>query len=364
MSTKKQALLSNEIPILIDSIYCLHRKGDHSSAEAIVHESRHLLESTSLFKALSCLVHLIGRYCQNTLNTNQFAELKNHQSEILNSGVPFYSGWAHFLNGYFLKNDDSLQKSIECFKAGDHFEEMCEVYYWMDKFNFLPLDEKIHSFIRLFPAKSIFSCLLGNCFHSNEVEPMTAIEKLQLKHFEPHHDEFDCWVISDKSVVPAQYKKLQFDDRNFLDIYSGMINDRGEYIYLLISELNCLSFLIASQHTGASLLRLSAFLERPEEDCIALIASLKKMGIPILQVKDKFVLEWAEKPLTIIPRTLKVKGLQEFVKKKKQSFSKAQLIEFLQLTQFGAEALLRKWALAGHIKPTEGPDKMTVWKFT
>lgn len=364
MSTTKQALLSNDIPILIDSVYCLHRKGDHSSAETILKESQPLLESTPLYKALSCLVHLIGRYCQNSLNTHQFAELKNHQTEILSFDVPFYSGWTHFLHGYFLKNDTSLQKAADCFKEGDHLEEMCEVYYWMDKFNFLPVDEKIHAFVRLFPAKSIFSFLLGNCFLSHEILPQTEIEKQQAKHFEPVHDEFDCWVISKKSVIPAQYKRLSFDDQNFLDIYSGMINDRGEYTYLLISELNCLSFLIASQHTGASLDKLSAFLERPEEDCIALVASLKKMGIPIVQSQEKYFLDWPDKPITVIPRTLKVKGLYEFVKKKKKAFNKAQLIEMLQLTQFGAEALLRKWALAGIIKATEGPDKMVIWKFT
>lgn len=363
MSTKKQALLSNDIPILIDSVYCLHRKGDHSTAEALMKESQHLLESTSLYKALSCLVNLIGRYCQNSLDTHQFAELKNHHSEILNFDVPFYSGWSHFLNGYFLKNDEALKKAVDCFKAGDHFEEMYEVYYWMDKFHFLPVDEKIHSFIRFFPIKNVYACLMGNCFHSHEVQPMTAIEKLQMTHFEPQLDVFDCWVIRNKSVVPAQYRKLSFDDQNFLDIYSGMINDRGEFTFLLISELNCLTFLIASQHTGASLERLALFLGRSEEDCLALISSLKKMGLPIVQIQEKFVLDWAEKPLIIIPRTLKVIGLHEYVKKKKTAFSKPQLIEMLQLTQFGAEALLRKWALAGIIKATEGPDKMTIWKF-
>lgn len=363
MTNKKLAIKTEEVPILLDSIYCLHRIGDHGSADAVLKESRRLIESSDIYSAIGTLIELIGQYQQSALKTNEFARLKNIEKEISLSDIPLYRGWFHFLHGYCLKQAGALEKAIEFFKEGLHFSEMCEAYYWMDKFKCLPMDEKIHSFIRLYPIKSVFSVLMGNNFYSEEVAPLTIIEKQQMAIFDHGEEDFDCWIIKDENIFPAHYHATAYDDENFLDLYSGLINDRGEYTFLLISELNCLSFLLGSQLVGTTATSVAEFLGRTEEEAIAILSSLKKMGIPIVQEKDQYVLEWKKKPIIIVPRKLKVIGLQEYVRKKKKMFSKAQLVELLQLTQFGAEALLRKWALSGFIKPEEGPDKSTLWTF-
>jgi hypothetical protein len=365
MSTKKLPSDGNDLPILMDSIYCLHRIGDHSSAKLLADEGKFQLEATQTFKSINKLLELIGNYYQNNLTTSHFAELKNAHSHIIDSNLNLYIGWSHFLHGYFLKQKESLINAASFFKDGEHYQELYETYYWMDKFRVLPVEEKTLSFLRLYPIKTIYSRLMGNKYFEKELSPATTLEKVQMQSYDSSEDDhFDCWLIKEKNIMPASYHQLEIqDEENFLDLYSGLINDRGEFTFLMISELNCLSYLIASQLTGTSVSTVAEFLERKEEEALALILSLKKMGIPITERNGMYFLEWTSKPSIIIPRSLKVIGLQEFVRKKKSVFSKAQLIELLQLTQFGAEALLRKWALAGFIRPVEAPDKSTLWKF-
>jgi len=363
MSTKKKLDSSNDLHVLLDSVYCLHRIGDHDAASVALDDCDKWLHEHHELKHVPMVLKLIGAYHQNTLSTHHFSSLKSIQVHVLNLENPLYCGWIHFLQGYFLKQEDALKKAVQFFSAGEHFHELLEVYYWMDKFHCLPMDEKVQSFVRLYPIDSVFSFLMGNNFFGNTVEPKTAVERIQLANYDHQEEDFDCWLIKNKSFIPSHYKDVQCEEENFLDLYSGLINDRGEFSYLLISELNCLSFLIASQHIGTTLQSIADFLGRTVEEAKALINSLIKMGIPVAQENEIFRLNWTSKPTMIIPRTLKVRGLQEFVKKKKKHFTKAQLIELLQLTQFGAEALLKKWALAGFIRPSEGPDKMIIWKF-
>lgn len=365
MSTKKQASPGYELPFLIDSIYCLHRIGDHSSALLLAEQSKSQLESSPFCRAINKLLQLIGNYYQNNLSTSDFAELKIAHPHIIDSNYNLYIGWTYFLHGYFLKQKESLLNAASFFKTGEHFQELYETYYWMDKFRVLPVEEKTLSFIRLYPIKTIYSRLMGNTYYQKEVSPLTAIEKLQMQNFESsEEDHFDCWMIKEKNIMPANYNQITVsEDENFLDLYSGLINDRGEFTFLLISELNCLSYLLATQLTGANISSVAEFLGRNEEEALALILLIKEMGIPISEKNGIYFLEWSNKPTIIIPRSLKVIGLQEFVRKKKSVFTKSQLVELLQLTQFGAEALLRKWALAGFIRPVEAPDKSTLWKF-
>ncbi len=363
MSTKKKVAASEDLPVLLDSAYSLHRMGDHESARALITDCQSLLHDSHEMKQALSLLHLVGHYYQNALSTTHFTELKSMSESLLKLEIPLYCGWIHFLQGYFLKQEHALKKAIENFKMGQHFDEMLEVYYWMDKFRCLPVDEKIHSFVRLYPAESVFSFLMGNNFFLNSVQARTALEKSQLNTYEHSEENFDCWLLKNKVLIPSHYKKIALDEENFLDLYSGLINDRGEFSYLLISELNCLSFLLASQLIGTTFQTIAEFLDKTVDEARALVTSLIKLGIPIVQENENVRLNWPSKPAIVVPRTLKVIGLQEFVKKKKKEFTKAQLIELLQLTQFGAESLLRKWALAGYIRPSEGPDKMTVWKF-
>jgi len=363
MSTKKKIEISNDLPVLLDSVYCLHRSGDHDAAAAVLTDCQKSLDEEHELKHVPGVLKLIGDYYQNILSTQHFTTLKSIENYILKLDVPLFCGWVHFLQGYFLKQEDALKKAVQAFKQGEHYQEMIEVYYWMDKFRCLPMDEKVHSFVRLYPVDSVFSFLMGNNFFGNAIEPKTAVERIQINSYDHSEEDFDCWLVKNKAFIPSHYKDVHLDEDNFLDLYSGLINDRGEFSYLLISELNCLSYLIASQLIGASLQSIAEFLGRTVEEAKALVNSLVKMGIPIEQDNDLFRLNWSAKPTMIVPRTLKVLGLQEFVKKKKKQFTKAQLIELLQLTQFGAEALLKKWALAGFIRPSEGPDRVTVWKF-
>jgi hypothetical protein len=245
----------------------------------------------------------------------------------------------------------------------------------MNNFRLLPAEEKYSTFLRTYPIKSIYSKIMGNTFYKEELKPLTQIQKDQAKNWLISRDEegeqgdeqgeesFDCWLISGNNITPAQYKNLDLNDESFLDIYAGLINDRGEYSFLLITELNCLSILIASQLTGATIKQISDFLERTEKDSEEILKSVIRMGIKIKKNNERYFLNWDAKPKIIIPRALKVIGLQEYVKKKVPIFSKAQLIDVLQLTQFGAEALMKRWALSGFIRPTEKTENANIWKF-
>ncbi len=357
-----QLQLPNELLIALDSIYCLHRIGDHQAAANLSEESLKQFEKNKNLIALAKLVHHIGSYEQNKLAATDYAELSNAlKTPIEESKISLYTGWLHFLLGYYLKNEVELKTAATHFLNGHHLTELYETYYWMDRFKFLPRDEKVNTFLRLYPVKSIFSKMMGNNYLKDDVKANTLIEKNQEKLWgTDDENDFDCWFISENSLAPSQYNSLDIGEENCLDIYSGLINDRGEYTFLLLSELNCLSFLIASELTGVTASQMGEFLNRSEEEADHLINDIKKMGIPIKKQNDFYYLDWKDKPKIIVPRTLKVLGLQEYVRKKFPIFSKGQLIDLLQLTQYGAESLMKKWALAGFIRPVE---KTSNWKF-
>lgn len=356
----------DKLAIVLDSIYYLHRSGDHAAANELVTESKTEIESSKIHTALLQLIQIIGKYEQNKLAATDYAELSNVlRAPLKEAKNCLYEGWLHFLLGYYLKKEEDLKIASELFQTGQHLTELLETYYWMNRFKILPNDITVNTFLRLFPVKSIYSLIMGNTFYKNEISPRTTIQKAQAQSWLHEEDEesFDCWFISGKNITPAVYKDLDLGDESYLDIYSGLINDRGEYAFLLLSELNCLSFLLASELLGTTLSQLAEFLNRSEEEAEVLINDVKKMGIPIKKQNQFYNLDWTNKPKIIIPRNLKVIGLQEYVKKTMPTFSKVQLIDLLQLTQYGAESLMKKWALAGFIRPVEKSEKTNVWKF-
>ncbi|MBC7537945.1 MAG: hypothetical protein H7281_03940 [Bacteriovorax sp.] len=374
MGPNKNAPPHNNLFIVLESIYFLHRIGDHQAALVLSEDSEKDIGKSPIHLVLAQMIDLIRKYEQNIFNANDYSDLTNNlQKPIEESGIAFYQGWLHFLLGYHLKNEDELKLAASLFLEGSHLSELYEVYYWMNNFRLLPVEEKFSTFLRTYPVKSIYSKIMGNTFYKEELKPLTQIQKAQTKNWlieeddevdgGEEEDSFNCWLISGNAITPAQYKNIDHNDESFLDIYAGLINDRGEYSFLLITELNCLSFLIAAQLTGASTSQIAEFLVRSEKDTEEIINSIVRMGIKINKINGQYFLNWDAKPKIIIPRTLKVIGLQEFVKKKAPIFSKAQLIDLLQLTQFGAEALMKRWALSGFIRPTEKTEKANIWKF-
>ena len=366
----------NKLDFVLESIYYLHRVGDHQAAKTLFEECKIELNNSPIHKTLIQLIEIISHYEQNILNTEDYTQLLNNlKKPITDLGIGFYQGWLHFLLGYYLKNQEEFKLASTFFITGSHVNEVYEVYYWMNNFRLLPVEEKYSTFLRTYPVKSIYSKIMGNKIFNNELEPLTQIQKDQAKNWlineedelddegNPEEAAFDCWLIAGDAITPAKYKNLEQNDESFLDLYAGFINDRGEYLFLLISELNCFSFLIASQVTGATLSQIAEFLGRSETDTEEIIRSVTSMGIKIKKKNEHYFLNWDAKPKIIIPRTLKVIGLQEFVRKKMPTFSKSQLIDLLQLTQFGTEALMKKWALAGFIRPVEKTENTSIWKF-
>ena len=374
MNSPNHTANQDNLSIALDSIYCLHRLGDHVAAEQLNSEIQHQLITSPLHKTLAQLILLIGKYEQNKLASTDYAELANVlKKPIEESGLDLYQGWLYFLQGFYLKKEDLLLKAVEAFKKGFYLNEVYEVYYWLSTFRLLPAEEKYSIFLRTYPIKSIYSRIMGNLFFQDlfkdEIFPKTQIQKDQAKNWliehyeedeEEENDQFNCWLVSNNSISPAFYKDIDLGDNSYLDLYSGLINDRGEFAFLMLSELNCLSFLISSQLIGATLGNLAEFLQKSESDSELVIDAVKKLGIKIKKENGLYFLHWESKPKLIIPRTLKVVGLQEYVRKKHPQFTKTQLMELLQLTQFGAESLMKKWALAGFIRPMEN---QSIWKF-
>lgn len=356
-----------DLHIVLESIYCLHRMGDHQAADLLFKESQSKLEISPIHQKLSHLIDQIADYEQNQFKGEDYLPLMTSiQSEISNSEIPLYQGWMHFLSGYHLKKSEDLKLAAKFFQNGSHLNELYEVFYWMDKFRLLPAEEKYITFLRTFPVKSVYSLIKGNKYYKDELSAVTQIQKIEAKqmlHNEDEDEDFDCWHITENSIAPALYASLKAGNTSCLDIYSGLINDRGEIIFFFLSEINCLSYLISSQLTGASLYNLADFLGKSEKDTEKLLWDLQGIGIKIKKNGEKYFLHWEAKPEIIIPRSLKVIGLQEYVKKISTAFTKPELIEMLQLTQFGAEALMKKWALAGFIRPVEKRDNEPIWKF-
>lgn len=362
----KLAKNEDSLPIALDSIYFLHRNGDHQSAHTLYLESKKDFENSPIHNAVLKLVNLIGKYEQAQLTATDYAELFNTLRPLIDrTDCNLYQGWLHLLMGFYTKNQDELKKAVQFFLAGFLYNELFETYYWMDNFKILPNDPNIISFLRLYPARSIYSKIMGNIFYKNEIIPVTVLQKNQAKIWlhEDDDEQFDCWMIENNSFTPARYSLLNLNEDTFLDLYSGLIKDRGEYLFLMLSELNCLSYLLATELTGTSITSLAEFLGRSEDDTASLIETLKTMGIFIKKIKNNYFLQWEKKPITIIPRGLKIIGLQEFVKNKLPSFSKKELIDLLELTQLGAESLMKKWALAGFIRPVDKKDNKNIWKF-
>jgi hypothetical protein len=355
----------DSLHIVLDSIYCLHRVGDHTAANELLIESKNQIEGSKTHLVLSELLMLIGKYHQNQLTIEDIEKIKTSlKGPVENLQILLYQGWLHFLLGFHLKSESDLSKAVHYFHQGEHLEELYETYYWMDRFRVLPQNEKIQSFVRLYPIKRIYSKILGNTFYEDKLKPLTQVERIQAQCWiQDEEESFDCWIISEKNIIPANYRSIDTKEDNFLDLYSGLIKDRGVYIFLLLSELNCLSYLIAAEYIGATLAQIAEFLERTEKETETLIKDIQKMGIP-LKIKNKaYFLDWENKPNIIIPRNLKVKGLHEFVRKEAPVFSRSQLIELLQITQFGADALMKKWSLAGFIRPVERNETENIWKF-
>lgn len=357
---------NQDLHIVLESIYYLHRMGDHQAADTLLEESKNKIEESSLHMKLSQLIQQIGKYELNRFNGDEYVALMSEiKPAIQSSDMNLYLGWLHFLNGYHSKKNDDLKTAAKYFQDGSHLHELYEVYYWMDNFRLIPAEEKYITFLRTFPARNIYSKIKGNRYFKNSISPVTQLQKDQSRLYLEDDDEqeFDCWHISKDSISPARYSSLELGDGNYLDLYSGLINDRGEYIFLFLSELNCLSYLISTQLTGATINQIAEFLERSEPEAETLLAGIHKMGIKIRKSKDHYFLQWENKPDIIMPRSLKVVGLHEFVKKKSASFTKSQLIDILQLTQFGAETLMKKWALAGLIRPMDKKENENFWTF-
>lgn len=366
MSSKNITPSEDKLYNVLESIYFLHRVGDHQEAYALAKESSKEIKENPTLSALAQLINFIGKYEQNKFGALDYAELANALLETIeNCDIPFYKGWLHFLLGHHVKKMDELKLAASFFAAGDHVKELYEVYYWTNNFRLLPEEEKYSSLLRLYPIKSIYSKIMGNPFYKDELSPLTQIQKDQAKIWLVDDEDmpFDCWLISGNAITPATYSKLNLGDENVLDIYSGLINDRGEFLFLNISELNCFSFLISSQLIGATVAQVAEFLGNTEAEAESTIQSVIKMGIKAKKVKDKYFLNWEAKPQIIVPRTLKVLGLQEFIRKKVSNFTKIQLIDILQVTPFGAESLIKKWATAGFIKQVDQNENSNVWKF-
>ncbi len=369
-----QSIHQDQYMITIDSIYCLHRAGDHQTARTLSMDGSKEFSNSSLYLNILKMIELIGNYEENKLNLAHFDELESQLIKPLEApGYELYLGWLYFLKGYGRKNHSDLNSAAIYFKKNNYYIELYEVIYWINAFKFLELDEDINCFLRLHPVKSIYSKIMGNNFYKDELLPRTQLQKNQARSWMPDEDtldggsdtaesedSFDSWVIEKNSISPTQYRNLKIKDENYLDIYSGLINDRGEFIFLLLSELNCLSLLIATQYTGVSSCDIGEFLGKSPKESEIIIETIKQLGIPIKKLQNLYFLNWENKPKIIIPRTLKVLGLYEFVRKQKTIFSKNELIDILQLTQFGAESLMKKWALAGHIRPVENTSN---WKF-
>ncbi|MDO9183278.1 MAG: hypothetical protein Q7U04_12770 [Bacteriovorax sp.] len=348
--------------IALESIYYLHRVGDHLSAKTLTEEIQDEIDKSPKHKALAQLITLIGKYEQNTFNNKDYDLLSNHlKKSIEESEIAFYLGWLHFLTGYYKKNSKELTQAAMLFIESSSLNELFEVYYWMNNFKVLPNDEKFSIFLRTYPIKSIYSKIMGNSYYQNELRALTQIQKDQEENWPIEEETFDCWLISGDTITPASYKSLDLEDTSFLDIYSGLINDRGEFAFLLISEINCLSFLIAAQLTGANLVNISDFLGRTAGETEEIINNIIRLGIKIKKENGLYFLNWEAKPLMIIPRSLKVKGLQEYLKKKTPAFSKNQLIDILQLSQHGADSLIKKWETGGIIKALKKSEADTMW---
>lgn len=365
--TLLKSSIKQDLHIILESIYYLHRMGDHQAADVLLEESMAAIEKSPLHKKLSLLLHHIKNYELNTFEGSKYLELISAiKSEIKQSGSTLFLGWLHFLSGYHLKNHDDLKLAAAHFQEGLHNHELYEVFYWMDNFRLMPAEEKYITFLRTYPVRSIYSLIKGNKCFIGDLNPTTQIQKDQAKTWLQETDddqEFDCWLISKNSLSPARYSSIDLKDESYLDLYSGLINDRGEFIFLNLGELNCLSYLISCQLTGATPAQMAEFLEKTEAAAEALIETLNTMGIKTKKINGHHFLQWEAKPVIIMPRGLKVIGLQEYVKKKSQSFSKGQLMDVLQLTQFGAETLMKKWALAGFIRPVDKAEKENIWKF-
>lgn len=358
----------NDLHIILESIYCLHRLGDHPAALVLLNDSEKSLKESAAHSIFCDLIYHIGKYEMNKFEGPKFLELYHQiKDSVEQSGESLYQGWLHFLKGYYQKSANELKLATEFFAKGFYSQELYEVYYWMDNFRLLPSEEKYITYLRTCPVKSIYSCISGNQYYKKDLIPLTQLQKDQAKTWnnDEFDEEFDCWYITKDNVSPALYSSLidDDDDERCLDIYSGLINDRGEYIFLLINEINCLSYLITTRLTGAHLSNLAEFLGKSEETSRSILQNLITMGFKINKSETRYFLDWDARPNIIIPRGLKVIGLHEFVKKKLSNFTKHQLTELLQLTHFGAEALMKKWALAGLIRPVEKKENENIWKF-
>ena len=358
------SIKKEHLPTALESIYQRHRSGEHQAADEKLITLKTELQNSTQYQSIAQLIQLIAKYEQNKLTPIDYAELANAlQNQVTNIGIDLYLGWYYFLQGYFLKRAEDLTKAAEHFKLGDHKVEFYETYYWMNNYRLLPIEEKYSTYLRTYPIKSIYSRIMRNDYYKHlfdsEIIAKTQIQKDQvtnwLTHVENEVDQqFDCWFISKNSISPSTYQKLILNkDQSYLDIYSGLIDDRGEYCFLLISEINCMSYLITSQLYGPSLDDIAQFLNKTNDEAKKTIESLISLGIKISLQDNFYFISWEAKPQVIIPRTLKVIGLQEFVKKNNPKFTKDQLIELLQITPFGAEALLKKWTQAGFLRPLD-----------
>lgn len=354
--------MNSNLDIVLESVYYLFRNGDCDAAINLLDESKKEIQSSPIHEKLSRLIVLIGKYEQNQLTAQDLSLL----TPDLKSEIVFYQAWFHFLKGYCSKNLSELKIAANLFLEAPSVIELYEVYYWISNFRLLPNEEKYGTFLRTYPVQSVYSKINGNNFYKEHLTAITQIQISQAQTWlldEDGEETFDAWLISGNTITPAKYSEINLGDDSFLDIYSGLINDRGEFLFLMISELNCLSFLISSQLIGASLSTIAAFLEKEEEDAAAILESLKHLGIKLNKKSNLYFLDWEAKPKIIIPRTLKVIGLQEYVKKKIKELTVESLAEVLQVTPFGAESLIKKWSLEGYIKPKEKKPNIMLWKF-
>ncbi len=373
MALIKNDSINENLSSVLESLYLLYRSGANQAANLLLQESSSEIGKSDNHKILFNLLKLIGKYELNDFNADDFTELTNNiKKPIEELNIQFFTAWTHFLLGYHSKNERSLKLAAQLFLENDQLNELYEVYYWMQNYKLLPNEDKVAIFLRTYPTNSIYSLIMGNQYFLNESIPLTAIQKIQAKTWLPDQNEvedleddnsFDCWLISKKGIVPSTYKSLNLKDENYLDLYSGIIQDRGQFVFLMISELNCLAFLTISQLTGATLTQLAEFIDRDKETSLQILKSLEVQGIQIQKKNQRYFLELQSKPNIIIPRTLKVIGLHQFVKKKLTIFNKAALIETLQLTPYGAEALVNKWMQLKIIQIECSIEKKETWKF-
>lgn len=193
----------------------------------------------------------------------------------------------------------------------------------------------------------------------NNKKTVVTSDSTYISLIKKHISQGDVWFISDNTITPQYYKKINFP-KTFIDLEAGLVRTNNKTIILTKKRIEFLTLVISKGSFGCAEIDLiskiypdnlahSFFSESESIKNISI--QLKKAGFPIKRHKGFYYFDLAKNNFDIIlPISLEHSGVHTFCAKTLNTFKSADLITLLGVRKTTAFKLLKDWKKNNKVK--------------